>query len=203
MSAKEYDNSIDHQIDLDWFFNDAMGALGLESSSPRERLGDMPKSSTGDAEEGKMVRRMDAAKRYRWIADCINALAFKHQRFLMLSFTRRDWPRSLNDRPRYERYAACASEAVRAFMVAKGRERWSFPAAVELVAKAEKPEKSDPVPLPEYVAMRIAAWHDAEEAMVKCLGIYGDAVVAKRAEERAAKERRRSALVARSKGKAA
>lgn len=182
MGGRFNSNEIDSRVDLEWLFNDAVGDLGLasahgamvamiESGTPAS----VPSSS--GAEE-RMERSFDASARYRRVAGGVSSLTLRQQLALQAAFTRRRWPAALAQRPVTERHAACSSEAMRSFLRSLGAGRWSLSAAEAWLVKAERPTKDMGVPIEQLVALRLAAWSEAESAVGALLIAYSNAVTA-------------------------
>lgn len=185
----------DTHMDLEWFFNDAMGALGLESNfsvvvSIIESGGGEKTTSSSAGAEAKVEDTLDASDRYRRLSKVMNLLPVTTQRGLLNAFTRRKWPPELRRRPAAERYSACSSPSVRAFIQKLGAKRWSIQSAESWLARAESPPKDCPVPVAELVKLREEAWEEAEKALIELLDEYAVARTRVAVQDREDAERR-------------
>lgn len=178
----------DDRMDLGWYWNDSEGCLGL-TGIDYAGAGGSP-ACTSDAAERKQEHMLESATRFRRISLTLARLPVTKQRSLQEAFVRVPVPLTLSNRPPLYVAAAYGSDAVREFLAALGV-RWSLKAARDWLARAERPTKEMTIPLDKLVALRIAAWSQAEATVDALLDVYAVA----RREQRAASEAERIAVL--------
>lgn len=174
----------DDRMDLEWFFNDSDGDLGMKSNHETVvaliQNGPGTCSSSAGAEQ-KLERTIDASDRYRRIGGALGRLSVTQQAALKDAFTRAQCPANLRHRPRQHVAAACASKAMRDFLRELGSQRWSQRGALEWLVRAEDPKKDSGVPVEVLTTLRVMVWREAEARV-------DDLVAAYMVEERAWRE---------------
>lgn len=189
--------------ELEWYFNDADGDLGLRSlhgamvAMMQSGISSTPRADSSAAED-QAIRALAASTRYRRISECMRSLPLRTQRTLQEAHTRRHWPPQLGRRPKDHAFAAARSRAVRALIGMMGASQWSLTRALEALVLAES-ERADglPIDVPSLVRMRVEAWTEAERAVTQANEAYTSARVKQRQTEADERQRRIDAIARR------
>lgn len=166
----------DDQEDLDWYFNWAIGDLGVKGVDMAAGGGG---TSSCNPEEIRIERTLDNSARYRKIGDALKRCSVKSQSAIAGAFVRCPVPKALVRRPIQHLHAALFSEAMAAFLKAVGA-RGTARARVEWLVKAELPTSDMGVAVESLYTLRRSAWVEAEQAVDEALREFGRMRRAKR-----------------------
>lgn len=177
------DFSNDDLIELEWFFNDASGAIGLRSPG-FEGSGDTVCPTSASAER-KMIRAMGAAGRIKRVDEILSSMTAGQRQHLRDSLTydlkRFAIPRELTlHHPKQYCFGAHASAAMREFLLELGVE-WNGLDGLSWLVRAESAKADGAVPAERLTRLKCEAWaqsesttRDALDAFATARGKYDD-----------------------------
>ena len=160
----------DDRVDLEWLYNEADGELGPQSPG-FEGSGDKP-AGTSETAERHAERAMYSSERIRRMGDILRDLSKMTEYTLRMAFTRGPRPRPLAKHPPEHFYAACSSQAMRAFLASLGLRQWSAKQSCEWLIRAEDPKKDAGVPIESLVELQTDTWTQAERTVDQALNAF-------------------------------
>ena len=156
----------DDLIELEWFFNDASGAVGLRSPG-FEGNGDQTCSTSASAER-KMERAMVAAERIKRVSEILEQMVPEQRQLLRDSLTydvkRFHIPRELTlQHPRQYCFGAHASRAMHEFLTELGLP-WCGADALAWLMRAETAKSDAAVTAERLHRLKGESWAQSESA---------------------------------------